>query len=153
MQERSEERLQGLLTQFEGQNGAVIPLLQKVQETFGYLPRETIAQVAKFFKVSESEIFGVATFYAQFRFTRPGDHAIKVCLGTACHVRGGTQIMGTIERELDVKSGGTTKDYKFGLDRVACFGSCALAPVLVIDDKVYGRLTTSKVKDIIARYQ
>jgi len=153
LQERSEERLQGLLTQFEGQNGAVIPLLQKVQETFGYLPRETIAQVAKFFKVSESEIFGVATFYAQFRFTRPGDHAIKVCLGTACHVRGGTQIMGTIERELDVKSGGTTKDYKFGLDRVACFGSCALAPVLVIDDKVYGRLTTSKVKDIIARYQ
>ena len=153
MQERSEERLQGLLTQFKGQNGAVIPLLQKVQETFGYLPRETIAQVAKFFKVSESEIFGVATFYAQFRFTRPGDHAIKVCLGTACHVRGGTQIMETIERELDVKSGGTTKDYKFGLDRVACFGSCALAPVLVIDDKVYGRLTTSKVKEIIAKYQ
>jgi NADH-quinone oxidoreductase subunit E len=153
LQERSEERLRGLLTQFEGQNGAVIPLLQKVQETFGYLPRETIAQVAKFFKVSESEIFGVATFYAQFRFTRPGDHAIKVCLGTACHVRGGTQIMGTIERELDVKSGGTTKDYKFGLDRVACFGSCALAPVLVIDDKVYGRLTTSKVKEIIAKHQ
>ena len=153
MQERLEERLHGLLTQFEGQNGAVIPLLQKVQETFGYLPRETIAQVAKFFKVSESEIFGVATFYAQFRFTRPGDHAIKVCLGTACHVRGGTQIMGTIERELEVKSGGTTKDYKFGLDRVACFGSCALAPVLVIDDKVYGRLTTSKVKEIIAKYQ
>ncbi|OGO03726.1 MAG: NADH dehydrogenase [Chloroflexi bacterium RBG_13_53_26] len=153
LQERLEERLHGLLTQFEGQNGAVIPLLQKVQETFGYLPRETIAQVAKFFKVSESEIFGVATFYAQFRFTRPGDHAIKVCLGTACHVRGGTQIMGTIERELEVKSGGTTKDYKFGLDRVACFGSCALAPVLVIDDKVYGRLTTSKVKEIIAKYQ
>ena len=153
MQERLEERLHGLLTQFEGQNGAVIPLLQKVQETFGYLPRETIAQVAKFFKVSESEIFGVATFYAQFRFTRPGDHAIKVCLGTACHVRGGTQIMGTIERELEVKSGGTTKDYKFGLDRVACFGSCALAPVLVIDDKVYGRLTTSKVKEIIDKYQ
>ena len=148
-----QERLQGLLTPFEGQSGAVIPLLQKVQETFGYLPKETIAQIAKFLKVSESEIFGVATFYAQFRFTRPGDHAIKVCLGTACHVRGGTQIMETIERELDVKPGGTTKDYAFGLDRVACFGSCALAPVLVIDEKVYGRLTTSKVKKIIAHYQ
>lgn len=153
MQEQVQERLQELLTPFEGQNGAVIPLLQKVQETFGYLPQETIAQIAKFLKVSESEIFGVATFYAQFRFTRPGDHGIKVCLGTACHVRGGTQIMETIERELDVKPGGTTKDYKFGLERVACFGSCALAPVLVVDDKVYGRLNTTKVKEIIAQYQ
>jgi NADH-quinone oxidoreductase subunit E len=153
VQEQVQQKLQELLTPFEGQNGAVIPLLQKVQETFGYLPQETIAQIAKFLRVSESEIFGVATFYAQFRFTRPGDHAIRVCLGTACHVRGGTQIMETIERELDVKPGGTTKDYKFGLERVACFGSCALAPVLVIDDKVYGRLTTTKVKEIIAQYQ
>lgn len=133
--------------------GAVIPLLQKVQETFGYLPQESIGQVARLLKMSESEIFGVATFYAQFRFTRPGDHTIKVCLGTACHVRGGSQIMETIERELDVKAGGTTKDFKFGLERVACFGSCALAPVLVVDDKVYGRLSTSKTKEIIAQYQ
>jgi NADH-quinone oxidoreductase subunit E len=153
VQEKVQQQLQELLTPFEGQNGAVIPLLQKVQETFGYLPQETIAQIAKFLKVSESEIFGVATFYAQFRFTRPGDQGIRVCLGTACHVRGGTQIMETIERELDVKPGGTTKDYKFGLDRVACFGSCALAPVLVVDDKVYGRLTTTKAKEIIAQYQ
>lgn len=148
-----QERLRQLLAAYKGETGAVIPLLQKVQETFGYLPQEAISQVAKLLKVSESEIFGVATFYAQFRFTRPGDHTIKVCLGTACHVRGGSQIMETIERELDVKSGGTTKDYKFGLERVACFGSCALAPVLVIDDKVYGRLTTSKAKEIIAGYQ
>jgi NADH-quinone oxidoreductase subunit E len=103
--------------------------------------------------MSESEIFGVATFYAQFRFTRPGDHTIKVCLGTACHVRGGSQIMETIERELHVKAGGTTEDFKFGLESVACFGSCALAPVLVVDDKVYGRLSTSKTKEIIAQYQ
>ena len=148
-----QERLRQLLSAYKGETGAVIPLLQKVQETVGYLPQEAIGQVAKLLKVSESEIFGVATFYAQFRFTRPGDHTIKVCLGTACHVRGGSQIMDTIERELDVKPGGTTKDYKFGLERVACFGSCALAPVLVIDDKVYGRLTTSKAKETIAQYQ
>lgn len=147
-----QERLRQLLAAYKGETGAVIPLLQKVQETFGYLPQETIAQVAKLLKVSQSEIFGVATFYAQFRFTRPGDHNIKVCLGTACHVRGGGQIMETIERELDIECGGTTKDYKFGLERVACFGSCALAPVLVIDGKVHGRLTTSKAKEIIAQY-
>jgi len=141
-----------LLASHKGDTGAVIPLLQKVQETIGYLPQEAIGQVAKLLKMSESEIFGVATFYAQFRFTRPGDHSIKVCLGTACHVRGGSQIMETIERELDVKAGGTTKDFKFGLERVACFGSCALAPVLVVDDKVFGRLTTSKAKEIIAQY-
>jgi len=148
-----QERLGQLLASLNVDTGAVIPLLQKVQETFGYLPQESIGQVARLLKMSESEIFGVATFYAQFRFTRPGDHTIKVCLGTACHVRGGSQIMETIERELDVKSGGTTKDFKFGLDRVACFGSCALAPVLVVDDKVYGRLSTSKTKEIIAQYQ
>jgi NADH-quinone oxidoreductase subunit E len=148
-----QERLGQLLASLKVDTGAVIPLLQKVQETFGYLPQESIGQVARLLKMSESEIFGVATFYAQFRFTRPGDHTIKVCLGTACHVRGGSQIMETIERELDVKSGGTTKDFKFGLERVACFGSCALAPVLVVDDKVYGRLSTSKTKEIIAQYQ
>jgi len=148
-----QERLGQLLASLKVDTGAVIPLLQKVQETFGYLPQESIGQVARLLKMSESEIFGVATFYAQFRFTRPGDHTIKVCLGTACHVRGGSQIMETIERELHVKAGGTTKDFKFGLERVACFGSCALAPVLVVDDKVYGRLSTSKTKEIIAQYQ
>jgi NADH-quinone oxidoreductase subunit E len=148
-----QERLGQLLASLKVDTGAVIPLLQEVQETFGYLPQESIGQVARLLKMSESEIFGVATFYAQFRFTRPGDHTIKVCLGTACHVRGGSQIMETIERELDVKAGGTTKDFKFGLERVACFGSCALAPVLVVDDKVYGRLSTSKTKEIIAQYQ
>jgi len=148
-----QERLGQLLASLKVDTGAVIPLLQKVQETFGYLPQEAIGGVARLLKMSESEIFGVATFYAQFRFTRPGDHTIKVCLGTACHVRGGSQIMETIERELDVKAGGTTEDFKFGLERVACFGSCALAPVLVVDDKVYGRLSTSKTKEIIAQYQ
>jgi len=103
--------------------------------------------------MSESEIFGVASFYAQFYFTRRGQHTIKVCLGTACHVRGGERILDEVKRELNVESGGTTEDYKFSLERVACFGSCALAPVMVIDKNVYGRMTIAKAKDILAEYR
>jgi len=148
-----QNKLVDLLAPFQGQHGAIIPVLQKIQETFGYLSPEAIKGIAKQLKLSESEIFGVATFYAQFRFTRPGDHNIRVCLGTACHVRGGAQIMETLERELDIEAGGTTRDYKFGLERVACFGSCALAPVVVVDDHVFGRLTPSKVKEVLKQYQ
>jgi NADH:ubiquinone oxidoreductase subunit E len=133
--------------------GALIPILQKVQEKFGYLPEEAISEIAKFSRMSESEVFGVASFYAQFYFTRRGQHTVKVCLGTACHVRGGEKILDEIKRELDVESGGTTEDYKFSLERVACFGSCALAPVLVIDKDVYGRMTVAKSKETLNRYK
>lgn len=148
-----EERVADILAPYTGERGAIIPVLQKVQESFGYLTKEAISQVAKFLKMSESEVFGVASFYAQFRFTRPGEHCIKCCLGTACHVRGGEKIMEAIRRELGLESGDITEDYKFGLERVACFGSCALAPVVVIDDKVYGRLTTTKVKETLDKHR
>jgi NADH-quinone oxidoreductase subunit E len=148
-----QNKLADLLVPFQGQHGAIIPVLQKVQEAFGYLSPEAIKEIAKQLRLSESEIFGVATFYAQFRFSRPGDHSIRVCLGTACHVRGGVQIMETLERELDIQAGGTTTDYKFGLERVACFGSCALAPVVVVDDQVFGRLTPGKVKEVLKQYR
>jgi len=148
-----EEQLVEILSPYGGERGTLIPALQKVQESFGYLSQETVCQIAKFLKVSESEIFGVASFYAQFRFTRPGEHSVKVCLGTACHVRGGVRILETVQRELGIEPGDTTDDYKFNLERVACFGSCALAPVAVIDDKVYGRLTTTKAKEILAQYR
>jgi len=147
------EQLAEILNPYKGERGTLIPVLQKVQESFGYLSQEAVSQVAKFLKVSESEIFGVASFYAQFRFTRPGEHSVKVCLGTACHVRGGVRILDTLQRELGIEPGGTTEDYKFSLERVACFGSCALAPVAVIDDKVYGRLTTTKAKEIIDQHR
>lgn len=151
--EQSEKRLTEVLAPYKGERGAIIPVLQKVQETFGYLTEEGVSQIAKFFKVSESEVFGVATFYAQFRFTRPAEHCVKVCLGTACHVRGGQQIMEAVRRELGLQSGSTTADYKFGVERVACFGSCALAPVMVIDDRVYGRLTSTKIKETLDKYR
>jgi len=123
-----------------------------VQEELGYLPEETVSEIAYFLGVSESEVYGVASFYAQFRFIRQGDHTIKVCQGTACHVQGGPRILEAVERELSIQSGETTEDYKFSLERVACFGSCALAPVMVVDKTVYGRMTTAKARKILAEY-
>ncbi|MBI4294691.1 MAG: NADH-quinone oxidoreductase subunit NuoE [Chloroflexi bacterium] len=142
-----------MLAHFKGMDGATIPVLQKVQEEYGYLSEELISQIADFLHISKNEVYGVATFYTQFRFNRPGDHTIKVCLGTACHVRGGQRIMDELERFLNVHPGGTTKDHQFGLERVACFGSCALAPVVVVDSDVYGRMTPAKAKDTLKKYQ
>jgi NADH-quinone oxidoreductase subunit E len=147
-----QERLAQILAPYKGQKGASIPILQKVQEEFGYLPQETLPEIAKFLGLSTNEIFGVASFYAQFRFTRPGKHSLKVCQGTACHVRGAPRILDSIEQELGVKPGETTKDYKFSLERVACFGSCALAPVMVVDKTVYGRMSTAKAREILSKY-
>ena len=146
------EQLAEVLDSFKGERGAVIPILQKVQEKLGYLSEEAVKEVAHFLRTSESVIYGVATFYAQFRFTRPGEHQLKVCLGTACHVRGGELILDTVQRELDVEPGGTTSDYKFSLERVACFGCCALAPVAVMDKTVHSRMTPSKVKQLLDSY-
>jgi NADH-quinone oxidoreductase subunit E len=147
------ERLSLLLAPYKGQKGASIPILQKVQEEFGYLPQETISEIAKFLGLSQNEIYGIATFYAQFRFERRGEHTVRVCQGTACHVRGSRRILDTVERELHIQPGETTKDYKFSLERVACFGSCALAPVMVMDKTVFGRMTTAKARQILAEYQ
>ena len=146
-------QLSDILAEYRAEQGSLIPILQKVQEHYGYLPEEAISEVAKFTHLTESEIFGVASFYAQFYFTKRGKHSIKVCLGTACHVRGGQQILDEISRELDVESGGTTKDNQFSIERVACFGSCALAPVMVVDKNVYGRMTVAKAKDILNLYR
>jgi NADH-quinone oxidoreductase subunit E len=146
------EQLSEIFAAYKRQRGALIPILQKVQEVEGYLPEAAISEISQFLGLSNSEVYGVASFYAQFRFERQGEHTIKVCQGTACHVRGGRRILETVERELGIQSGGTTEDYKFSLERVACFGSCALAPVMVIDKTVYGRMTTVKVKKILAEY-
>ncbi len=146
------ERLSSILAPYRGQRGALIPVLQKVQEELGYLPEEAISEIAHFLGVSESEVYGVASFYAQFRFIRQGEHTIKVCQGTACHVRGGRRILETVERELSLQPGETTEDYKFSLERVACFGSCALAPVVVVDKTVYGRMTTAKARQVLGGY-
>jgi NADH-quinone oxidoreductase E subunit len=142
-----------ILNKYGNEKGALIPILQEVQESLGYLSKDAIAQISRFTNMSESEIYGVASFYAQFYFTPRGKHIVKVCLGTACHVRGGHRIMDEVEKELKITPGETTPDYDFSLEGVACFGSCALGPVMVVDKTVYGRMTTAKINDILNEYK
>lgn len=146
------DRLSPILEGHRGHRESLIPVLQKVQGELGYLPEGAVSEIAHFLCLSSSDIFGVASFYAQFRFERPGEHTIKVCQGTACHVRGAKRIMEAVSQELGIEPGGTTEDYKFSLEQVACFGCCALAPVIVIDDQVNGRMTTSDARKILENY-
>jgi NADH:ubiquinone oxidoreductase subunit E len=148
-----ESNISELLSNFKLEKGSLISLLQQVQAKLGYLSQEAISEVSQFTGLSESYIFGVASFYSQFYFTRRGRHTIKVCLGTACHVRGGQGILDEISRHLGAESGATTQDDRFSLERVACFGSCALAPVMVVDSDVYGRMTAAKAKQILENYK
>ena len=147
-----QERLSRVLAPFKDQKGATIPVLQKIQEEYGYLPKELMPDAARFLGLSESDVFGVASFYAQFRFIPQGKNSIRVCHGTACHVRGSDRIQDAVEKELHITSGETSEDRKFSLERVACFGSCALAPVMVVNKDVYGRMTNSKAREILAKY-
>lgn len=135
---------------FRGAPEDLIPILQHVQAADGYLSTESIRRVSRWLRLSENEIYGVATFFAQFRFTKPGRHVLRVCLGTACHVRGGEQILDVLERRLDVKPGGTTADGEYQLERVACLGCCALAPVLSIDQRIYGQTSVLRVQELLA---
>jgi len=132
---------------------SLIPMLQASQEKFGYLPRNVMSKIADALDLSESKVYGVATFYAQFRFEPLGDHLIKVCHGTACHVKGADHIGETIENELGIKTGETTDDGLFTLERVACLGCCSLAPVIMIDDTAHGNLDRDKVKKVLNKYR
>jgi NADH-quinone oxidoreductase subunit E len=136
----------------QGDRGFLIPILQEVQEFHGYISPESVGEISDFTHVAPGEIFGVASFYAQFRFIKPGQHTIKVCLGTACHVRGSGRILELLERQLKVKTGETTADEKFTLEHVACFGCCALAPVVVVDKEVHGRMSSTKTQKLVKKY-
>jgi NADH-quinone oxidoreductase subunit E len=136
-----------------GDRSMLLAALQTAQDRFSYLPVETIQAIAEYLGVSQNEAYGVASFYAQFRFEKPGKHSVKVCLGTACHVRRGDQILDTFERELGVHNGQTTADGQFSLERVACFGCCALAPVVVVDEDVHARMRTTGVKKLLKKYE
>ena len=133
------------------ERGRLIPILQLIQDTLGYLPSAAIAMVSEHLSVSASEVFGVATFYNQFRFSPPGRHPIKVCLGTACHVKGGEIILENFERKLQIQYGETTPDREFSIDRVACVGCCALAPVAIVGETLHGKMQPSKVEGIVLR--
>jgi NADH-quinone oxidoreductase subunit E len=136
----------------KGDRGFLIPILQEVQESHGYVSPDVINEIGAFTGVSPGEIFGVASFYAHFRFTKPGKHTIKVCRGTACHVRGSERILELVERELKITAGQTTADELFSLERIACFGCCALAPVVVVDKDVHGRMSSTKARRLLTQY-
>ncbi len=138
---------------YDGTRGKLIPVLQEIQAKFGYLPREAIEEVAEFMRVTEIEIYGVATFYNQFRLTPPGKHQIKVCMGTACHIKGGKVILEAWERELGIKEGETSADREFSMERVACIGCCAMAPVCVADEVVHGKVTPTRISGILLSYK
>lgn len=129
----------------------LIPILQDVQDRVGFLPPEAIGRIAESLDLSENDVFGVATFYSQFRFHAPGKHHIKVCRGTACHVRRSNLILERLSQKLGISPGETTEDREFSLETVACFGSCALAPVVVVNDKVYGRMNARKMEKLMDR--
>ena len=118
----------------------LVPLLQKAQEEEGYISLESVKRIARKLRISENEIFGVTTFYTQFRLQPPGKYNIKVCLGTACHVGGGQNFMEVMKTNKNLSHGETSPDQKFSLERVACLGCCALAPVVVVNDEVHGRM-------------
>ena len=131
----------------------LIEILQAVQEKDGYLSPEAIGRISEHLRVSRSYIFGVATFYSQFKFNPPGRHSIKICLGTACHVQGGDFLLNALQSEIGISTGDTTEDGRFDLDRVACLGCCALAPVVKINDTIYSRMSVIKLKEILNTYE
>ncbi|MFC1897292.1 NADH-quinone oxidoreductase subunit NuoE [Chloroflexota bacterium] len=151
MEINTKEQLGEILTKYDGESSDLISILQSAQERFGYLSGEVMQGIAKFLRLPESAVYGVGTFYSQFKFTPVGKRVIKVCRGTACHVKGGERILESIQRELGIQPGQTTDDLEYSLETIACFGSCALAPIVVIDKTVYSRMTTKKVAEFFTK--
>ncbi len=144
-----DKSLETIFSKYEGKRENVIPILQKVQEEYTYLPQNLMAEIAEYTRVPASDIYGVATFYAQFRFTPTGENLISVCRGTACHVRGAPRIFEEITSQLGLDGEGTTEDKKYTVETVACVGCCALAPVMTINEEVHGDLTKQKVRKLV----
>ncbi|MFA4837575.1 MAG: NADH-quinone oxidoreductase subunit NuoE [Dehalococcoidia bacterium] len=145
--------IQDILARYPAERGSVIPVLQDIQERIGYLSEEALEQASRSIGISINEIYGVATFYNKFRFQPPGEHNIQICQGTACHVRGGRQLLQELQRHLGIQAGETTADGKFDLERVFCLGCCALSPVVAVDGKVYAQVTAKKIPAIISQSQ
>ena len=145
-------KLEPVLKKFRGQEGAMIPVLQEAQSIYGYLPEEVLNYISRGLKIPLSRIYGVVTFYAQFYLTPRGRHTVRVCRGTACHVRGGKNIRKAVQQFLGIEENETTPDYKFTFETVACLGACALSPVLLVDKTYYGKLTPGKVEKVLKLY-
>lgn len=133
--------------------GDLIKILHKAQTAFGYLPESVQREIASILKISVAKVYGVVTFYSFFTMTPKGKHAISVCMGTACYVRGSEKVLDEFKEQLRIKVGGVTEDGKFSLDCLRCVGACGLAPVVLIGEKVYGRLDASQIKGILDSYE
>jgi NADH-quinone oxidoreductase subunit E len=147
------EKTKDILTGSGRERKDLIRILQRIQADFGYLPHEAMLEVARSLKIPEIDVYSVATFYHQFRLTPPGKHAIRVCMGTACHVKGGRITLAAWQRRLKIAPGETTSDREFDLDTVACVGCCTMAPVTVVDKKAEAKVDPTKVDGILLSYQ
>ncbi|SKA94473.1 NAD(P)-dependent iron-only hydrogenase diaphorase component iron-sulfur protein [Caloramator quimbayensis] len=150
--DRLEKALE-IINSYKDVKGGLMPVLQQIQNIYGYLPEDVLKKVSDELNIPMSEIYGVATFYSFFSLKPKGEHIIRVCLGTACYVKGAQQIIDKISEELNVEVNDTTKDGKFTLEATRCLGACGLAPVMMIDSKVYGRLTPDDVPGILKEYE
>lgn len=146
------ERIDEIIDSYVGEEGALVQLLLDIQSELNWLPKEAIEQISKKFQVPVSQVYRIASFYKAMSLAPRGKHMVNVCLGTACHVRGGPRIMDKAEDSLEIRAGETTKDMKFTLERVNCLGCCALGPVIVVDDEYYGKLTPAKVEEVLKSY-
>ena len=145
-------KLDSVFEKHRGEEGTLIPVLQEAQGIYGYLSEELLATIAKRLNIPLSRVFGVVTFYAQFYTTPRGRYTVRVCRGTACHVRGGKNVLKAVQQALGIGEGETTPDFKFTFETVACLGACALSPVLLVNKNYYGKLTPAKVGKVLKQY-
>jgi len=153
MTEKGEEQLSNIFKKHRGERNGLIPILLEIQKELGFLPKEAMKEVAHFLGMKPIDVWGVATFFNQFRLTPLGKNHMKVCMGTACHLAGGRLVLEALERELNIKVGETSDDGHFSLERVACIGCCMLAPVTVIKDKIYPKMSPFKVEESLIPYR
>jgi NADH:ubiquinone oxidoreductase subunit E len=152
--EVADQKLKEILEKYTNKKGALMPILNEIQDNYGYLPQEALKEVSKAVNISLAEIYGVATFYSRFTLKPRGEHTISVCLGTACYVKGAKDIFNRLIEELKVSgSGDTTEDGKFTLEATRCLGCCGLSPVIMIDSDVYGKLVPDEIPDILKKYK
>jgi NADH-quinone oxidoreductase subunit E len=148
-----ERTMDNILSHYEGDRDELINILQEVQEHFRYLPEDALRRVAVFLKITVNQVYAVATFYALFRLKPCGKKIVRVCRGTACHVRGGSDILHTVQKRLGIKPGETTKDMEYSLETVACIGACALAPNISIDKETYGLVNNKKLEEVFGDWR
>ena len=148
-----EDKLRAVIESHRGERGCLMPVLHEAQEIYGYLPSEVQTIIAEELNIPLAEVYGVATFYSRFSLNPKGKHRVSVCLGTACYVKGADKVLAEVEKELHISCGECTPDRMFSLDSCRCVGACGLAPVMMVDDEVYGKLTAKDVADILAKYR